>query len=672
MSIMTATNLAKSFGPIDIFSGVSLAIPLRARIGLVGPNGVGKTTLLRILAEEDTASAGRIDRARNLHFEYLPQEAVLHTEKTLWEECVAAFAHLIEQEADLAELEAAMADPDQREAALERYGPAQLAFEQAGGYTFRLRMKQILTGLGFAEHEYQRPLPKLSGGQRTRALLAKILLSDPDLVILDEPTNHLDIAAVEWLENYLRDWDGAALIVSHDRYFLDRVINVVWEMTPMGFESYRGNYSAYVQTREDRWQRRQDLFKAEIQRMETELDYVRRNIAGQRTTQAQGKLRRLSRQIEAIEKGGFLAVHGKKWGQISDELAIRGGRMMRVDEAGQRLKGLRIPSRIFPDLNLNLKAAQRSGDLVLRTYDLEIGYADAPGPLFSVPDLIFHRGECAAVIGPNGAGKTTFLKTILGQLPPLAGELDLGASLEVGYFAQAHEELDPSLTLVEEIEQVAPRMLLAEIRNYLARFLFKGDEVFKQVAVLSGGERGRLALAKLALSDANLLMLDEPTNHLDIPSQEVLQAVLADFRGTILLVSHDRYLIDALGTQIWEIEPKRTALTVFGGSYTAYRGYKESQSGPVRERSDDRDAERAARRRRANWTGKQAKQRRERLVDVEAEITDLENRLEKLTQMLENPPPEVDRVQKLGARYVEVQNQLDALLAEWEDLADDE
>jgi ATP-binding cassette subfamily F protein 3 len=500
-------------------------------------------------------------------------------------------------------------------------------------------------------------------------LLAKILLSDPDLVILDEPTNHLDIAAVEWLENYLREWEGAALIVSHDRYFLDRVINVVWEMTPMGFESYRGNYTAYVQTREDRWQRRQDLFTAEIQRMENELDYVRRNIAGQRTTQAQGKLRRLSRQIEAVEKGGFLAVYGKKWGQISDELDIRGGRMMRVDEAGQRLKSLRIPSRNFPDLNLNLKAAQRSGDLVLRTYDLEIGYPDAPGPLFSVPDLIFRRGECAAVIGPNGAGKTTFLKTILGQLPPLAGELDLGASLEVGYFAQAHEELDPSLTLVEEIEQVAPKMLLAEIRKYLARFLFQGDEVFKQVAVLSGGERGRLALAKLALSDANLLMLDEPTNHLDIPSQEILQAVLANFNGTILLVSHDRYLIDALGTQIWEIEPKQTALIVFGGSYTAYRAEKESRSGPVRAQTDPRAVERAARRRRANLTGKQAKQRQARLAEVEGEITALETRLEKLARKLENPPPDVDKVQKLGARYLEIQTQLDDLLSEWEDLA---
>lgn len=385
MSILTATELAKSFGPDDIFSGVSLAIPLRARIGLVGPNGIGKTTLLRILAGEDEASAGQIHRARNLHVEYLPQEAIFYADNTLWDECLTAFSTLQDQELELAQLEAAMVDPEQREAALARYGTAQQAFEQAGGYTFRNRMQQILTGLGFSEEEYQRPLSKLSGGQRTRALLAKILLSDPDLVILDEPTNHLDIAAVEWLESYLREWDGAALIVSHDRYFLDRVVTVVLEMISMGFESYRGNYTAYLKAREERWLRRQDLFEFEIQRMENELEYVRRNIAGQRTTQAQGKLRRLSRQIEAIEKGGFLAVHGKRWGQIAEALDIRGGRMMKVDEAGQRLKGLRAPTRYFPDLKLNLQATQRSGDLVLRTYDLEIGYQDAAGPLFSVP-----------------------------------------------------------------------------------------------------------------------------------------------------------------------------------------------------------------------------------------------------------------------------------------------
>jgi ATP-binding cassette subfamily F protein 3 len=285
--------------------------------------------------------------------------------------------------------------------------------------------------------------------------------------------------------------------------------------------------------------------------------------------------------------------------------------------------------------------------------------------------LIFHRGECAAVIGPNGAGKTTFLKTILGQIPPFAGELDLGASLEVGYFAQAHEELNPALTLVQEIEQIAPNMLLAEIRKYLARFLFSGDDVFKQVAVLSGGERGRLALAKLALSDANLLMLDEPTNHLDIPSQEILQAVLADFKGTILLVSHDRYLIDALGTQIWEIVPERTALTVFGGTYTAYRAQKETQADAPRERADFRDLRQAARRQ-TRSAGREAKRRQARLGVVESEISDLETRLEKISQKLENPPQDIDKVQKLGARYVAVQTRLENLLAEWEALMKEE
>ncbi len=260
MSILSAAEIAHSFGPDDLFSGISVAVPQRARIGLVGPNGVGKTTLLRILAGDMAASSGKIHRARGLQTGYLPQEADFTAEHSLWDECLSAFAGLQEQEAELALLEAAMGDPAEREAALARYGPLQESFDHQGGYTFRLRIEQILTGLGFLQDDFKRPLAQLSGGQRTRALLGRLLLLDPDLLILDEPTNHLDIAAVEWLENYLRDWKGATLIVSHDRYFLDRVIDTVWEMMPMGFEEYRGNYSAYLGQRQARWDRRQQFY----------------------------------------------------------------------------------------------------------------------------------------------------------------------------------------------------------------------------------------------------------------------------------------------------------------------------------------------------------------------------------------------------------------------------
>jgi ATP-binding cassette subfamily F protein 3 len=574
MPLISAADLAKSYGPNDIFSGVSLSIPHAARIAIVGPNGIGKTTLLRILVGLEEPSAGTISNARSLNLGYLPQEAGLTGTHTLWEECLQAMAELRSLEAELARLETAMSDPAQAEQALERYGKLQQDFERRGGYSYETRIRQTLSGLGFAVDDFHRPIPQLSGGQRTRALLARLLLSDPALLILDEPTNHLDIQAVEWLEGYLSQWQGAALIVSHDRYFLDRVVDHIWEMDKTGIEVYRGNYSAYVQHRQERWDLRQFVYETEKARLEKELDYIKRNIAGQNTTQAKGKLRRLSRQVQAIERLGFEAVQGQNWAVISEQVEIS-GHPLGVNEVERRVRALKGPSHRPPHLRINLKASQRSGDLVLRTRDLAIGYPDEGRPLFRAPDLLLKRGECAAVIGPNGAGKTTFLKTLLEKMPPLEGEVVLGASLHIGYFAQAHEDLRPERTLVEEIEAVMPNLLLGEIRDYLARFLFTGEDVFKQVSVLSGGERGRLALAKLSLTNANLLLLDEPTNHLDIPSQEILQEVLADYKGTILLVSHDRYLIDALGTQIWEILPDQASLQVYEGTYTQYKAYLE-------------------------------------------------------------------------------------------------
>ena len=322
MSLITANDLAKSYGPTDIFSGVTLSIPHGARIAIVGPNGIGKTTLLRILLGLEEPSAGTLQRARGLSIGYLPQEAMLSGAHTLWEECLKPLASLLELEAELARLEAAMSDPDQAEAALQRYGALQQEFERRGGYTYETRIRQTLSGLGFDADDYHRPIPQLSGGQRTRAVLARLLLSDPDLLILDEPTNHLDIQAVEWLEGYLSQWSGAALIVSHDRYFLDRVVDHIWEMSKTGMELYRGNYSAYVQQRQERWDLRQQSFEAEKERLLKEMDYVKRNISGQNTIQAKGRLRRLSRIVQAIESLGFEAVQGKSWAKISEQMRM--------------------------------------------------------------------------------------------------------------------------------------------------------------------------------------------------------------------------------------------------------------------------------------------------------------------------------------------------------------
>jgi ATP-binding cassette subfamily F protein 3 len=663
MSLITATDLGKSYGSTDIFSGVTLSIPPGGRIAIVGPNGIGKTTLLRILLGLEEASAGTLQRARGLRVGYLPQEAMLSGAHSLWEECLKPLASLLELEAELRRLEAAMSDADQAQAALQRYGALQHEFERRGGYTYEARIRQTLSGLGFDADDYHRPIPQLSGGQRTRAVLARLLLSDPDLLILDEPTNHLDIQAVEWLEGYLSQWSGAALIVSHDRYFLDRVVDHIWEMSRTGIELYRGNYSAYVQTRQERWDLRQQSFAAEKERLLKDMDYVKRNISGQNTIQAKGRLRRLSRIVEAIESLGYEAVQGKSWAKIVGEADVS-THTMNAEEVERRIRALRGPSHRPPRLHLNLKASPRSGDLVLRTYDVDIGYADEGRPLFHVPDLVFKRTECAALIGPNGAGKTTFLRTILGTLPPLAGEVLLGASLDIAYFAQAHEGLAAENTLVQEIESVAPNMLLADIRDLLARFLFSGDDAFRKVETLSGGERGRLALAKLSLTSANLLLLDEPTNHLDIPSQEILQEVLAEYQGTILLVSHDRYLIDAIGTQIWEIASGEASLRVFQGTYSQYKVWLEAQ------RAAQEQGKPAEPTRKPTATGVSAeeKRRRQRLKEVEKQIEDLEGELAILGAQLESPPEDAARVQKLGREYVKVQGELDHLMQTWESL----
>ncbi len=672
MSLVTTHNLGKSFDPVDIFAGLSLSIPHGARIALVGPNGIGKTTLLRIIGGEESPSQGEVYYARGLTMGYLPQESVLESDRTLWEECLDPFEELRTLEVELAQLAETMSDPDPLKAqqALERYGSLEIQFDLVGGYTYENTIKQVLSGLGFSEDEYFMPLMHLSGGQRTRALLARLLLEAPTLLILDEPTNHLDINAVEWLENYLKDWDGAALIVSHDRYFLDKVCNNVWEMGGGGIETYRGNYSHYVQQRQERWDLRSKTFEAEKERLEKELDYVKRNITGQNVSQARGRLKRLSRQLQAIQQIGLEAMAGKTWSEISEDVVTTKS-YMSVDQVHTAIKSLRNPVRRERELKLNLRPRKRSGKIILRTHELGIGFPE--NHLFKSPDIELHRLECAALIGPNGAGKTTFLRTILGAHPPLHGQIDLGASLDIGYFAQAHEDLIPGNTLVQEIEVVAPHMLVAEIRSYLARFLFSGEDVFKKVQVLSGGERGRLALAKLALSKANLLLLDEPTNHLDIPAQEVLQNVLADFDGTIILVSHDRYLIDALGTQIWEINKDTATLELFQGSYSEYRAFQESRV--ASETSSVESIEQIAKSRQQERTERnralaRERRRQTRLSEVEARVIELENQLELISERLATPPKDPEEVLRLGDDYVEIQNELEALIAEWGSLHD--
>ena len=625
MPLLNANDLGKSFGARDLFEHVSFSVPHRARIGLVGPNGVGKTTLFRLILGEEEPSRGRVESARSLRIGYLAQEAIFESDHTLWEECLLPFADLTTMAQELARLEAQLGGGDPE--VLAEYGRLQHEYDIRGGYTLELRIRQTLVGLGFTRHDEHRPWQQLSGGQRTRALLAKLLLSEPDLLLLDEPTNHLDIGAIEWLEDYLKNWKGAVVAISHDRYFLDQMADTIWEMTPR-FHLYHGNYSAYLLQRSMNQERQAEEYDTQQEFIRKEEDYIRRNIAGQNTRQAKGRLKRLERLKE-------------------EELV----------ESVSRQKQMRM----------NLQAVERSGELVIRTKSLSVGYQDEGKPLFTVPDLVLRRTECAAVIGPNGAGKTTFLKTLLGQLPPLAGEAMLGSSLKVGYFAQTHERLHPSWSLMDEIQAMAPKWLPGEIRDYLAKFLFTGEDVFKPVGMLSGGERSRLALALLALEGANLLLLDEPTNHLDLPAQEVLQGLLSDYAGTILLVSHDRYLIDGLASQVWEVQPSDKVLRVFSGTYSEYKASRDAEKA---QKIEERSAQKTSKpEKETGGRSKNEQARREKqLKSLENEIAALETQLAVISRQLETPGVDPGDVQKMGQDYVRIEAEMETKLQEWESL----
>ncbi len=674
MAILTANFVGQSFGDFDVFSGVTASIPNNGKIGLVGPNGIGKTTLLLILAGFSQPSAGSITLARNARIGYLPQEssdAFTGSTHTVHEEMLAAFAHLRSMETDLHKMETQMAQGNTSAELLAQYSHLQQKFEGAGGYDYPQRIKQVLTGLGFREADWQLPLTYLSGGQKTRALLARLLLEKPNLLVLDEPTNHLDVDAVEWLEGTLKVWEGALLLVSHDRYFLDRVVDTIWEMARSGLTIYRGNYSAYVQQRRDQWQRLEQEFAAFKERVAKEMDFIRRNIAGQRTQMAQGKLSRLAREVEAVRVGGLgmiAQLNSKGWAQVSSNLDLRRPAST-VDELHQRIGELQGPRRPTM-LNMALRPSHRSGNIVLRTKDLQVGYPGHP-PLFAADDIELWRQECAALIGGNGTGKTSFLRTILDQLAPAKGEITLGASLNVGYFSQTQEHLYPDASVLDEFSRHTP-MLEGEARSYLARFLFQGDDVFKKISSLSGGERSRLALAILTLGEANFLLLDEPTNHLDIPAQEVLQAALEEFDGTVLLVTHDRYLVDRLATQIWELRHGR--LRVFNGPYQEFlaqhqlaaqreqevAAQQETAAPPLAQNGND-----------AETLSKNEQRRRNALLaGVEEAITHLEMQLHDITHAIQQATAvqDVDKIQTLSLEYARTESQLAQKLEEWETL----
>ena len=697
MSIITGANVGKSFGAFDVFTDFTFTVARGDKIALVGPNGSGKTTLLKIIARVDDATAGSVQYARGVTTGYLSQTAEESTDHTVWEEMASAFAGINAMAERLRRMEEqiALSASDDGAALLDQYGRLQHDFERDGGYEVDARIRRVLSGLGFKPGEEQQPLSHLSGGQRVRAALARLLLLSPDVLLLDEPTNHLDTQGIEWLESYLQDWEGTLVVVSHDRYFLDEVCDYVWEMNvrraPDGslslsrLERYRGGYTDYVAQRAERRERQLAEYEAQQEFIARQADYIRRNMAGQNVLQAKGRLKRLNR-LERLEKPvearamSIRLSSGSRSGNIvletnglvvgyADDKVTRG----QDDKVTGWQGGRVIGESSTVDVTLSPSHLVTPSPLHPVSPEPPLPRTPAPHPLFRSPNLQLLRLERAALIGPNGTGKTTFLKTLCGDLEPLAGSVRIGANVKIGYFAQAHEGLDLNQTVLGELMNAREDLTVPQARNILGRFLFSGEDAFKKIEVLSGGERGRVALAKLTLQGANLLLLDEPTNHLDIPSQEILTEALDHFDGTLLLVSHDRYLVAALATQIWSLERGEDGarLTVFKGAYDAWLNERErlAEEAEQARKQDVRTQKSEHRNQRTEEKrSKNAERARQiKIEQTEQRIESLEQKLVELTRHIEQAGADFAKIQALSAEYQQTQN---TLAQAWDELAE--
>jgi ATP-binding cassette subfamily F protein 3 len=525
---------------------------------------------------------------------------------------------------------------------LEQYSELQTEFEHEDGFTYTARAEAILLGLGFVKESWDTETKNLSGGQKNRLGLARLLLSQPDILLLDEPTNHLDVNAVEWLETFLRDYDKTFVIISHDRYFLDRTCNRIIEIENGKAVSYTGNYSRFLVEREERRAAQQRAFENQQSFIAKNEDFIRRNIAGQKTKLAKSRRNMLER-IERVE-----AVTADK-----------------------------------PQGNFKLKKVERAGNQVLTVEDLSVGYGEKV--LAKGIDFSLMRGETLGVIGANGTGKTTFLKTVLGSVRELSGKILWGAKTEIGYYSQQLEELDNRNELIQEMRRVAPQAENGELRSFLARFLFVGEDIFKKVGTLSGGEKGRLSLAKLIYSNVNVLILDEPTNHLDIPSREALESALDAYPGTIITVSHDRYFLDKIATQILAFEENQK-VEIFDGNYSEYHEWKESElaaarRAPAKEQENKSQAnvpapESFSEEPKTKGDDRLSKNQRQRIEqgikDIENNIPKLEEKLANLTSKMSLPEISSDagKLNEVSAEYRQIEKQIQAHYAEWEKLSE--
>ncbi|PYE48419.1 ABC-F family ATP-binding cassette domain-containing protein [Paenibacillus barcinonensis] len=650
--LLQVSGIIKRFGVDPILDGVNLQILERERIGLVGVNGAGKSTLLKIIAGEMSYDGGQIFKSKETTLGYLAQNSGLQSERSIWDEMLHVFAHLTQTEAELRQMEHDIADPalmqDEKQYAdlLERYARRSDWFKDHGGYEMETRIRSVLHGMGFGDFSPDTPIGTLSGGQKTRLALARILLQAPDLLMLDEPTNYLDIATLTWLEDYLRGYSGSLLVVSHDRYFLDRLVTTIVEIERHRSKRYTGNYSRYMELKAAEYEIQMKQYEKqqdEIAKME---DFVQKNIVRASTT------KRAQSRRKALEK------------------------MDRLDKPLGDLK----------KAHFSFETAVMSGKEVLRVDQLSVAY-DEGSPLFRNVSFDLRRGETVALIGPNGIGKSTMLKCLTGSLRPAKGDIQWGTKVQIGYYDQEQTGLNPSNTVLEELWSAYPGMEEARIRTVLGNFLFSGDDVLKKISSLSGGEKARVSLSKLMLKEANVLILDEPTNHLDLFAKEVLEAALMDYEGTLLFISHDRYFLNKMAERIVELHPGGTEQYL--GNYDDYVEKKLELEEIAREAAEARQASSksasaAAPPSASEKSGaasfeadKQAKReernRQRRQEALEKQIAELESEIMGLEEQMALPEVYQDymKLQELQQSTEEHKTQLAQAYEEWEMLAMD-
>jgi len=631
MIILQANKIERSFAGEVLFDNINLQVDERDRIALVGKNGAGKSTLLKILVGEEEPTRGEINKKKDISLSYLAQDSRFESENTIYDEMLHVFDDLRCTEKQLRQMELEMGEKTGAELdkLMADYDRLSENFRQAGGFTYEADIRAILNGFKFDETMWQMKIAELSGGQNTRLALAKMLLEKPNLLVLDEPTNHLDIETIAWLENYLVNYSGALIIVSHDRYFLDKVATVTLDLTKHSLDRYVGNYSRFVELKEQKLATEAKNYEKQQKEIAALEDFVNRNLVRASTTKRAQSRRKQLEKMERLDK----------------------------PEAGKK------------SANMTFQSEKISGNVVLTVENAAIGY---DGEILSEPiNLDLRKMNAVAIVGPNGIGKSTFIKSIVDQIPFTKGEKRFGANVEVGYYDQTQSKLTASNTVLDELWNDFKLTPEVEIRNRLGAFLFSGDDVKKSVGMLSGGEKARLLLAKLSMENNNFLILDEPTNHLDIDSKEVLENALIDFDGTLLFVSHDRYFINRVATHVLELSENGS--TLYLGDYDYYVDKKAevemiqteeaSMSNQAKEASPANDYQAQ------KESQKEARKLMRQIENLEAEIEELETKSQAISeQMLETN--DAEKLMELQTELDKISHRQEEAMLEWEELSE--